>query len=191
MISLAKKKKREVEHKSFPKFLLGGGESADEGVSSEDDVRDDHYTVSDDANPFGLNDDTSPVYGKAAQLLATLGCVLDKKGYYETANNADQILEMVALGQQGLATPGDSRAIAVSLAAIIQQLLNRVQPENRMDYQYRIRAELNQLNPMEISTKRNNPSATIGSTINIVKNVLIGQPPFLVSSALQELVRML
>lgn len=84
-----------------------------------------------------------------------------------------------------------AKRTAESLFKIIQFLFYRVPPKNKLRYFSRIRGKLVKIPPGQLSTKKTPPSATIGQSIAVSKNLLSGLNPAFVARVLEELVRLL
>lgn len=109
---------------------------------------------------------------------------LDAAGDYRAANIIDYcICKKAAVSYQS------PMSLADSLYRVIKHLMQRTSLEKQQNYLQSIRKGLMKLSPVEISTKKSNPASSIGAAINIVKNVLIGQPVSVIVDVLAALQR--
>jgi hypothetical protein len=84
-----------------------------------------------------------------------------------------------------------AKRTAESLFKIIQFLFYRVPPKNKLRYLSRIRGKIVKIPPGQLAIKKTPPSAAIGQSIAISKNLLSGLNPTFVAKVLEELVRLL
>jgi len=139
-----------------------------------------------DDGRFGLNDPMNPVY-KAANLfiiadeLESLG--LHREAFVVEASFNPKIADLT----QYL----PPQTVAESLLRIFTHLLHRANIKDRARFFNSIKRGLVKINPVETSSKRNNPTSAIGAAINIVKNILMGQDLNTVVNILDALKRSL
>ena len=84
-----------------------------------------------------------------------------------------------------------ARRTAVSLFKIIQFLFYRVSEKDKEKFFSRVRGKIVKINPSQIGAKKLPPSAVIGQSISLTKNILNGLNPSFVRSVLSELVKIL
>lgn len=69
---------------------------------------------------------------------------------------------------------GDPDIAARNLSAIIKFLMKRISKENRIRSTMSLRDKILKLDPFEISSKKTPPSASMGQSITLLKNILVG-----------------
>lgn len=83
------------------------------------------------------------------------------------------------------------RRTAESLFKIVEFLFYRVPAVDRGKFYSRVRGKIIRIDPNEIALKKMPPSAVIGQSVGIAKNILNGLNPAFIQSVLTELVRLL
>lgn len=132
-----------------------------------------------DDGRFGLNDPLNPV-AKAAALANSL----DQAGLFAEADLIDNRLLKEG---EGVLSPQEA---AYSLYRILMHLQQRAGPENQASFLNNLRKGLAKVNAIDIASKKPNPAAAVGAAVNIIKNILMGQDPTVISTTIMELQRM-
>lgn len=139
-----------------------------------------------DDGRFGLNDTMNPVY-KAAELFIIAdeleGLGLHKEAFVVEASFNNKIADLT----QYL----PPQVVAESLLRIFTHLMHRANIKDRAKFLNSIKKGLAKINPVEMSTKKNNPTSSIGAAINIVKNIITGQDLNTVINVLDSLKRVI
>lgn len=139
-----------------------------------------------DDGRFGLNDTMNPVY-KAAHLLL-IADELEDLGLHKEAMVVEASFNPKIADLTQYMPP---QAVADSLLRIFTHLMHRANIKDRARFLNSIKNGLVKINPVELSNKRNNPTSAIGASINIVKNILVGQDLNTVVNVLDSLKRVL
>lgn len=84
-----------------------------------------------------------------------------------------------------------AKRTALSLFKIIQFLFHRVPHEKRFQFFHRLKGKLTRVSPGDIGMKKMPPSAAIGQSVGIAKNLLAGLDPNFVRQVLVELTYLL
>jgi hypothetical protein len=84
-----------------------------------------------------------------------------------------------------------ARQTAESMFKIIQFVFYRVPEQNKAKFLSRVRGKVVRLNPGTLSTKTLPPTAAIGQSIGLAKNLLYGLNPGFIQEVLVELVKLL
>lgn len=79
----------------------------------------------------------------------------------------------------------DPAALAEAILKILSFFVYKVKIENRPRYIQNIQKRLYSLDPSSIAAKKKNPGAGIGASISVIKNILNGEQPYVVSEALR------
>lgn len=111
---------------------------------------------------------------RAASLFDSVGC-------YDEADLVDLVIKEAAASYQ------NPYLMADSLARVLQHLMYRASPEKHIGYRQSLQKGLMRLNPLELAEKSPNNATAVGAAINIVKNVLLGQPPAVISEVVSRL----
>lgn len=72
---------------------------------------------------------------------------------------------------------GDPVTAGRSIAFIIQFLLQRINPEQRVNIMENVKRKIMEINDGDLASKQVPPTTAIGQSINVVKNILIGYDP--------------
>ncbi len=80
---------------------------------------------------------------------------------------------------------------AESMFKIMQFMFYRVPDKHKQKFLARVRGKVTKINPVEISNKPLPPTAAIGQSIGLTKNLLFGLNPNFVQEVLSELVKLL
>lgn len=115
--------------------------------------------------------------------LKTAAEIFDKAGFYIEANATDDLLRQAAAQYQ------DPLLMADSLARVLQHLMYRASPEKHQGYRESLMKGLMRLSPLELAAKSPNNATAVGAAVNIIKNVLMGQPPSVIVEVIQRLER--
>ena len=83
------------------------------------------------------------------------------------------------------------RRTAHSLFKIIQFLFYRVPEKEKNRFFSRVKGKITRISPAEMGHKKMPPSAVIGQSVAIAKNLLSGLNPAFVGEVLRELARLL
>ena len=83
------------------------------------------------------------------------------------------------------------RRTAESILKIINFLLFRVAPKDKARYLQRIKGKILKIPAGQVSLKKLPPTAAIGQSLSLVKNILSGLNPFFVQRVVDELANMM
>jgi hypothetical protein len=99
----------------------------------------------------------------------------------------------VALSKRQLVREAQDPAkrTAMSLFKIMQFLFHRVPVNQKKEFFVRLRGKVIRLSPGDIGMKNTPPSAAVGQSVGIAKNLLAGLNPDFVRKVLVELVHIL
>lgn len=76
----------------------------------------------------------------------------------------------------------DPVALSKSIISIVNAFSSKVRPENRQTYISSMRSNIQKsISPMELSGRKKNPGAGIGSAVSVIKNILAGNSPEVIS----------
>lgn len=118
--------------------------------------------------------------------LIKVATILDGHGLFEAADHIDQIICVA-----DLTTYVSPQQVAETMRRVIIHLIHRSKIQNRDKFIASLRKSMIKLNPVMLSMKKNNPSSAIGAAINILRSILVGQTPTVISQVLTQLERML
>lgn len=125
-------------------------------------------------------------FPRMSRLVLGLACELDRCGYFKEADWLEASLKKSAyLPYQ---SPKDT---ATSIKTILSHLMMRVKPEKQQEYLQKMRIRLSRMSPLELASKKQNPSSAVGTAVSIVKNLLMGQHPSVIAAILGDLQRSL
>jgi hypothetical protein len=86
------------------------------------------------------------------------------------------------LKRLGAMDSNDPVALSKSILSIVNAFSSKVKPENRQMYISNMRMNIQRsVSPMELSGRKKNPGAGIGSAISVTKNILAGHSPEIIS----------
>lgn len=84
-----------------------------------------------------------------------------------------------------------AKRTALSLFKIIEFLFHRVPQDKKFQFFHRLKGKLTHVSPGDIGLKKMPPSAAIGQSVGIAKNLLAGLNPNFVRQVLVELTYLL
>ena len=81
--------------------------------------------------------------------------------------------------------------VAEVLEQIIRIMINRMSPESRQKSVLNVKNRVNQLQPMDLSSKKSPGGAAIEASISLVRNILNSRDPYFINTVLKELAQRL